>query len=186
MLGEDADVLVTITGEASQEHKAEETLSLDEDEDADAAAALYVSGVRFAFGCGETMNIKEAVRLYTLAAMGSSPCVPALVSLGVCLQTGGEGVPINLEEGARCFARAALNSPEAQHNLGVCYEHGHGVPVDQERAISLYVLAAEQGFAGANCALAHCYERGCGVSSDPWGGCSRLPKAVPGQCCDLP
>ena len=55
---------------------------------------------------------------------------------------------------------------EAQYNLGVCYDHGYGVPQDTAQAVSWYRKAAEQGDAGAQCALGLYYAHGNGVPKD--------------------
>jgi uncharacterized protein len=54
----------------------------------------------------------------------------------------------------------------AQHNLGVMYANGQGVPQDHAAAVSWWRRAAEQGFAQAQGALAVMYERGEGVRRD--------------------
>ena len=54
----------------------------------------------------------------------------------------------------------------AQHNLGVMYANGQGVPQDQAAAVSWWRRAADQGFAQAQGALAVMYERGEGVRRD--------------------
>ena len=53
----------------------------------------------------------------------------------------------------------------AQYNLGVCYQHGHGVEKDLVRAVSLYTKAAEQGDADALFCLGGC-QRGPGMAED--------------------
>ena len=42
---------------------------------------------------------------------------------------------------------------DAQHNLGVMYHQGQGVPQDDKTAVKWYKLAAEQGDAGAQTSL---------------------------------
>jgi len=51
----------------------------------------------------------------------------------------------------------------AQHNLGVLYENGHGVPQDYAEAVKWYRKAAEQGFSLAQNNLGDMYENGHGV-----------------------
>lgn len=48
----------------------------------------------------------------------------------------------------------------AQNLMGVAYDNGNGVPLDEERAAELYRLAADQGFAGAQVNLGVLYEEG--------------------------
>ncbi len=51
----------------------------------------------------------------------------------------------------------------AQYNLGVMYDKGHGVPQDFAEAVRWFRLAAEQGDAGAQFNLAFMYSNGQGV-----------------------
>jgi TPR repeat protein len=50
-----------------------------------------------------------------------------------------------------------------QYNLGVMYDHGEGVPQNDESAVKWYTLAAEQGYALAQGNLGFMYEKGYGV-----------------------
>ncbi len=54
----------------------------------------------------------------------------------------------------------------AQHNLGVMYANGEGVPQDDKTALKWYTLAAEQGFANAQTILGAMYANGEGVPQD--------------------
>jgi len=54
----------------------------------------------------------------------------------------------------------------AQHNLGLMYATGVGVPQNDEEAVSWWRLAAEQGFAPAQARLGEAYLLGSGVSLD--------------------
>lgn len=54
----------------------------------------------------------------------------------------------------------------AQFELGVCYENGIGVVMDDECAVEWYRKAAEQGFSKAQNNLGICYENGIGVIED--------------------
>lgn len=55
---------------------------------------------------------------------------------------------------------------KAQHNLGVMYENGRGVPQDYAEARRWYQKAAEQGQVFAQNNLGKMYERGPGVPQD--------------------
>ncbi len=55
---------------------------------------------------------------------------------------------------------------EAQHNLGVMYEDGQGVPKDYAEALKWYRKAAEQGYARAQNNLGFMYRNGRGVPQD--------------------
>lgn len=54
----------------------------------------------------------------------------------------------------------------AQHNLGIMYDNGQGVPQDSKEAIKWWKLAAEQGYAEAQFNLGVIYERGDGAPQD--------------------
>ena len=54
----------------------------------------------------------------------------------------------------------------AQHNLGVMYDEGNGVPEDDARAVHWYRKAAEQGDAEALYNLGWMYDNGEGVPED--------------------
>ena len=58
------------------------------------------------------------------------------------------------------------DNADAQYNLGVCYNTGRGVPVDDKEAARLYKLAADQGHALAQYNLGGCYNTGRGVPQD--------------------
>jgi localization factor PodJL len=72
--------------------------------------------------------------------------------------TEGRGVPVNLEEAARWFERAANQGlVPAIYRLGSIYEKGQGVRKNLDGARRLYVAAAERGNAKAmhNIAVLH-------------------------------
>ena len=55
---------------------------------------------------------------------------------------------------------------KAQHNLGLMYENGQGVPEDDKEAVKWYRMAAEQGDASAQNNLGLMYAKGEGVPMD--------------------
>ena len=54
----------------------------------------------------------------------------------------------------------------AQHNLGVIYENGLGVPQNYAEAVKWYRLAAEQGYGPSQFNLGLLYDKGRGVSQN--------------------
>ena len=54
----------------------------------------------------------------------------------------------------------------AQHNLGVMYDNGYGVPQNYKTAVKWYTLAAEQGYGKAQTNLGVSYVLGQGVLQD--------------------
>jgi TPR repeat protein len=63
-------------------------------------------------------------------------------------------------------ARALQGNPDAQCNVGYCYEIGQGVAKDLVQAAIWYRKAAEQGHAISQCNLGHLYCKGEGVKND--------------------
>ena len=61
---------------------------------------------------------------------------------------------------------AEAGNSDAQFNLALCYERGHGVEQDFSKAVYWYQKAAEAGNSDAQFNLALCYERGHGVEQD--------------------
>ena len=51
----------------------------------------------------------------------------------------------------------------AQHNLGVMYAKGQGVPLNYETAVTWYTVAAEKGDVSAQYSLGWMYDKGVGV-----------------------
>ena len=56
---------------------------------------------------------------------------------------------------------------EAQYSLGVMYQNGWGVPMDEEEGIKWYLLAADQGIVGAHLALGRVYGMDYSEEYDP-------------------
>jgi uncharacterized protein len=61
---------------------------------------------------------------------------------------------------------AEAGDASAQHNLGLMYDMGYGVPQDYKEAVKWYRLAAEQGDAMAQTNLGVMYRNGYGVPQD--------------------
>ncbi len=85
----------------------------------------------------------------------------------------------DLEAGWRAYAQgdyatalkewrplAKQGDADAQHNLGVIYRDGQGIPQDYKEAVRWYRLAADQGYAKAQSNLGLMYEYGEGVPQD--------------------
>ena len=66
----------------------------------------------------------------------------------------------------RKSASAIQGHPEAQSNLGYCYEKGHGVPKDYKLARYWYKKSADQGFALGQYNLGDCCYNGWGDAKD--------------------
>ena len=61
---------------------------------------------------------------------------------------------------------AEQGDARAQYNLGVMYDHGYGVPLNDKEAVKWYRKAAEQGYASAQYNLGFLYYSGYGVPQD--------------------
>jgi TPR repeat protein len=68
----------------------------------------------------------------------------------------------------------------AQNCLGLCYELGYGVGVDEKRAAELYSMAASQGDSSGQFNLGLMYLHGRGVPKDTAMAESWLSKAAEG------
>ena len=68
---------------------------------------------------------------------------------------------------AECFRKAAdQGDAEAQYNLGVMYDNGHGVQQDYQEAVKWYRKSADQGVAEAQYNLGIMYCNGDGVQQN--------------------
>ena len=72
------------------------------------------------------------------------------------------------------------NCAKAQNYLGLCYELGHGVSVDEKAAAKLYSMAASQGHSNGKFSLGLMYLHGRGVPKDTAMAESWLSKAAEG------
>jgi TPR repeat protein len=63
-------------------------------------------------------------------------------------------------------AAAEAGDADAQANLGLCYEHGTGVEMNQQEAVRWYRKAAEAGSPQGQEYLGVCYENGQGVTKN--------------------
>lgn len=67
---------------------------------------------------------------------------------------GNNGKKVNYTEAVKYFRKAAdQGNTMALHNLGMCYEHGHGVQKSLSEAVRWYRKAAEQGEVASTFAL---------------------------------
>lgn len=67
---------------------------------------------------------------------------------------------------AALLKKAEAGDAEAQHNLGMMYDKGEGVPIDAAKAMVWFQKAAAQGHAGAQFGLGTMYENRNGVPKD--------------------
>ena len=120
--------------------------------------------------CENTITLRE---LYQLAENGDPH---AQWELGLFCENEEDRV-----EAVRWFRRAAAQQyPDAEHNLGICYFFGEGVPEDRAEAVKWFRKAAENDLPKAQFILGMCYLRGDGIPADREEGMRWLRKAVEG------
>ena len=123
--------------------------------DAEAQCAL---GECYYQARGVEKDDKEARRWYEAAATQGN--VTAQYMTGRLYAELSYNVPA-----VKWYTKAAEQEcPEAQYELGVCYEAGDGVGKDEAKAAELYRKAAVQGYAEAQKKLGDCYTHGIGVA----------------------
>jgi TPR repeat protein len=106
-----------------------------------------------------------AMKLFILAAMFASILgSPALAGFeeGVAAYQAND-IPLAVKEFRAAAEQGDANS---QFNLGLMYEKGIGVSVDEKQAIAWYRKSAEQGNSNAQFNLAVLYENGRGTAVD--------------------
>jgi TPR repeat protein len=125
------------------------------------AASQYQLGKMYYEGKDVPQNLKEAVRMFQLAADKGYP--EALVAMGKCYMNG-EGVPQDSKQAMKYFNQAALKeSPAAEYQIGVMHYAGEGVPVNYEEGAKWFIKAADGGLVEAQENLGFCYYEGSGV-----------------------
>ncbi|NLJ67362.1 MAG: sel1 repeat family protein, partial [Clostridiales bacterium] len=72
----------------------------------------------------------------------------------------------NYEEAVRLYEKVAGSNAKAQAQLAFMYENGQGVPIDLDKAIEFYTLAAEKGNARSMYNLAEFYDGYYGLPVD--------------------
>lgn len=140
----------------------------------DAALTAYQMGLDF-LGLGQTMMVSQA---FEQAHDAGHPAASVRLHW---LHSGGSGIiPANLQElqKYRTLSNTSLawlkeqanfrgnHHPESQFNLGWCYQHGLGVPINLAKAAQYYWIAANQGHADAQYQLGVCCASGIGVKKN--------------------
>ena len=99
--------------------------------------------------------------------------VVLLVSGVACKQSSSVQAPAQTETAptaptdvAALRVKANAGDADAQFNLGVWYNFGHGVPQDSAQAVAWIRKAADQGLVGAQFNLGNAYRDGHGVPQD--------------------
>ncbi len=109
----------------------------------------------------------EAVRCLAQSLRRNSNHAASLFYLGLAYFQGAGMPKKDYVQAAICWRKAAAQgNPEAQNNLGRCYEQGLGLPRDDQEAAFWFGQAAEQGHVTAQLNLGVMYELGRGLAQD--------------------
>jgi hypothetical protein len=118
-------------------------------------------GLCFFKGSGVAVNLREAVRLYKLAAEAGDAI--AAMNLASCY-TLGQGTPVDVQRAFKWYSFAAMaGHADAQCNLGTCYMNGVGTCVDQLKGVLFFTRSAEAGHVLAQHYLAAAHYNGQGI-----------------------
>lgn len=127
--------------------------------------ASYRAGVCYELGAGTKRDHQRAFLYYRKAAAHGD--FTAMHKLALTLLYGKLGQRKDLRQGMTWLKRAAHRAdqehPEALHDLAQCFERSGGCPIvipDETHAFSLYLQAAQLGFAPSQYRVGQAYERG--------------------------
>ena len=92
----------------------------------------------------------------------------AMVFYGMCLNDGRAGMEPNPKAAVSCFVRCSNmhQHPHSQYELGVAYYTGEGVTENEEEAVRLFKLAADNNHPAACYMLGDCLLDGIGIHVD--------------------
>lgn len=116
----------------------------------------------YEYGVGVEQDDAAALKWYRAAAEQGHP--GGMVGLGLACWSGLAGSDINEAEAVEFFRKAMrAGNAYAQYLLGICYEEGKGVQMDEAEAFKWYMAAADQ-CADAAYKVGQMYEQGRGVN----------------------
>jgi len=133
------------------------------------ARAMSVLSAKYYLGSGVPKDDAEGARWEKLAAENGDGWIQIEYAKHLI---SGFGMPKDVPEGIKWLKRAAANDRKrggmtAQAILGFLYLKGYeGVVKDEVQAVRWFLMAAEQGDHGSQCALGECYLNGTGVKQD--------------------
>ena len=112
------------------------------------------------------ISVQDRLKWWTQAA--SQEYAPSQRELGN-LYYRGQDIDQNFTEAVKWYSKAANREdpdPVAQHNLGLCYELGHGVKKDLKAAFRYYEKSAKQDCMTGKFKLAYAYMLGKGTDEN--------------------
>jgi TPR repeat protein len=114
---------------------------------------------------------EEAIIMLNLRRIAIGLVLALLVTLPATAQDFGKGLSAATRGDYATALRewrplAEQGDAKAQHNLGVMYSKGRGVPQDYAEALKWYRMAANQGRARAQYSLGQIFRTGLGVPKD--------------------
>ena len=125
----------------------------------DSASLFYGTWLRY----GQNVPMDTALAAHYLEAARHLP--DAALVLADMYATG-EGVDRDYAE-ARAIYETLPNNAQALYRLAILHDNGYGGPVDDARAVELYLQSAKLGNADAMYTLGRRYLSGEGVAADP-------------------
>ncbi len=138
----------------------------------DDAEAQYQLARCYHSGYGVEPNDSLAFMWGKKSALGNYPA--GVYFLAYCYETG-RGCSVNMANADHLYRKAyemALplakdGNAAAQFVVGKIYDYGNGgVKQDQSTAVKWYMLAADQGYTGAQYNLANCFQLGEGIAEN--------------------
>jgi TPR repeat protein len=103
-----------------------------------------------------------------LRSLAETGMADAMAFYGICLNEGRAGLEPNAELAVFWFSRSVQMylHPQSLYELGVAFYTGEGVVEDENKAVELFQLAAEQSHPAAAYMLGDCLLDGIGVDVD--------------------
>ncbi|KAL4230009.1 hypothetical protein ACF0H5_010397 [Mactra antiquata] len=142
------------------------------------AKSHFNLAVCYETGTGVKKDLKEAVRLYKLAAEDLHP--QAMYNLGILYMDGTQHTPKHLNKGLELVTLAAdFGLSEAQCYLGIYYTNEENE--DSKKAVHYLTLSANHKNTEAEYSLALCYQHGYGVEENMCKAASLFSKAADKQ-----
>jgi TPR repeat protein len=133
--------------------------------EAGSPAAMNILGEFAERGVGQEADPRTAAFWYERAAREKEPM--GCVGLAHLYDRGVPGTPKDENRATGLILDAArMGEPLAMNEMGIRYQNGRGIQIDNVAAIGWFSLAAQHDFAAAQVNLGNCYENGNGCLRD--------------------